>query len=364
VFDRQQKSVGKQAGKAGFTLREVANPIAGGLFRVFSKVPAFVRRLGGVSGLVLLLVILAAVGGFIFAGHGFFFRPCTIRDRVGVGALDETIYIFGGTRPDVGVLRDVLAFDVRRRRVSPVGELPWPAHCAMIAAADGALYVMDGRSGSTAIPEIVRFDPTNRSIEPVGRMPESRSFGAVTSDGETIYYVGGWDGAAVRDEVLAFSPGAWEARIVARLPVPVRNCAAVCSSGRLYVLGGETGEGDLLSLLVEVDIESGRVLRTFELPTPISRTTIVEFADYLYVFGGWNREALGDIARISIGEGPMVHEIVGQLPAPSSECTALIANQRIVVVGGESVYDGRELRISEFDPVELAFRVLRFRGSI
>lgn len=314
--------------------------------------------------LLTIAVSVLAIGAFLYAGRDIINYPWTARTRVGAYAVGTTIYVVGGLHPDRGVIADVLAFDLERRRVSRMGDLPWPTTDAVVAASEGRLYVLGGYGSRGAYSDIVCLDPTLGTIASAVAMQAPRFFGAAASTDGTIYYAGGWDGLAVRDEVLALTPETGAAVLLARLPIPVRHCAAACSEDRLYVLGGEDEQGDPQSLLVEIDLTSGQVLRTLDLPVPISRASMVASGAYLYVFGGWNRQAIADIGRISISGESLSYEQIGRLSTPCSDCVAFTLDERILLVGGEPGQDERELRISEFDPTTLTFLVHRFRGSI
>ena len=323
-----------------------------------------IQRAGGGAFLLIIVVTILVIGGFLYAGRDIINYPWTARTRVGASAAGATIYVFGGLHSDRGVVADVLAFDLESSRVSRLGDLPWTTIDAVVAASEGRLYVLGGYGSRGAYPDVVCLDPISRTLKSPDAMSPPRYFGGAASANGTIYYAGGWDGSVVRDEVLALTPDTGEAVVVARLPVPVRHCAVACSGDRLYVLGGEDEDGEPQALLVEIDLTSGEVRRTLEFPSPISRSAMVASGEHLFVFGGWNRRPIDDIVRVSINRDALTSERIGRLPAPCSDCTAFTIDERILLVGGEPGQDGRELRISEFDPAAVAFHVYRFRGSI
>ena len=322
-----------------------------------------VRRTGGGSFLLMMIVTIAGIAAFLYSGRDSFNRAYTARVHVGACGIDGDIYVFGGQTMDRGMLPDVLAFDLQRGRVSRFGDMPWPATDAIVVQCGGRLYVLGGYSGRTYSSDILVLDPQSGTIALAGELPAPLLFGAATEAAGTIYYVGGWDREAVRCEVLALAQNLSSADVIAELPVAVRYCAATSIGRRLYVLGGEDGGGELQATLTEIDLSTGEQ-RTFATPEPISHAALVGSGGCLYVFGGWNNGPIDTIACISLEGDSIRYEQIGRLAAPSSDCVALAMDGRLLVVGGEPTHEGKELRVQEFDPSSGTFTLHRFRGSI
>ena len=117
-----------------------------------------------------------------------------------------------------------------------------PVRYAAVAIADGALWVVGGRTtvdGSVQTDEIQRVSLTNGAVSVVARLPQPRSdAAAIVLDGH-ILICGGDIGATAVASVLSLDPATGRVQQVAELPGPVADAAAVVANDRGYLLGGE-----------------------------------------------------------------------------------------------------------------------------
>ncbi len=170
----------------------------------------------------------------------------------------------GGARPDPRVL----AAAGRRFRV--VARLPVPVRYAAAAAADGAIWVFGGETGTGATDVIQRVDPATGAATVAGHLPRPLYGAAALSLGGQVYLAGGLagggaaaGGAAAGQAsgiVYRFDPAASRVTAAGLLPVPVSYAAAAVAGGVGYLVGGQDGKRAVPAVTTLRLVHAGQVI--------------------------------------------------------------------------------------------------------
>lgn len=148
-------------------------------------------------------------------------------------------------------------------------------------------------------------------------------------------------GGSNRAETTGAASGARPLRIQAatassRLPAPLSGEAAVSEGGRMLIIGGVDRSDVSTESVLAFDPASGATTAAGSLSQPLHDTAAVALPTATLVFGGGSAATTDEVQRLRAGESGA---IVGHLPDPSSDLSAVRVGDNAVVLGG---YDGAE----------------------
>lgn len=172
---------------------------------------------------------------------------------------DRVLLVGGGSSPDWPE-RQMLAFDPRSRKFSPVGSgvpLRLRRHC--VCSVGGFLFVIGGEevseggeeagkpvAGGATSRRAWRYDPRFDRWEAMASMLERRERFACCVAEDAIYAIGGRGarpgaGGSASVEFYEVAAGAW--RRGTPMPRPLHGHACAALGGGIYVSGGRSGGG-------------------------------------------------------------------------------------------------------------------------
>ena len=115
-----------------------------------------------------------------------------------------------------------------------------------------------------------------------------------------------------------------------RLPVGLSRAVAVADGGSVLVCGGLTLTGATTGAVVRVDPASGQVRVVGRLALAVHDAAVAQLGSANLIFGGGNTAPLAAVQQLD-GATAVV---VGQLPAPRADLTAVSVGGEVLVVGG------------------------------
>jgi len=177
------------------------------------------------------------------------------------------------------------------------GSLDRPTSSQGVVLVDGRVFVIGGRSGSSASAE-VRFalvDALGSVAEwrQTESLPRENSLSGAANFGKVIYVAGGYDGKDVRSEVYYAAVGTGGAlttwQTANPLPGPLRSLTLTTANGYLYAVGGSNGSSvsaQVYRAKINADSSLGSWQTLGALPQPRERHAAVVYGGRLVVLGG------------------------------------------------------------------------------
>jgi hypothetical protein len=209
--------------------------------------------------------------------------------------------ILGGLVPSGASVSTVTSLDPSTGAFTSLGSLAAAVHDGAGATIGTSSFIFGGGSPNT-FATVQSFNAAAATPSAPGQgqvasqLPQPRSdlaVASITSNGAhpstTSYIVGGYDGTNYLPTVLATSDGIHFAE-AAKLPVPVRYPATAALDGKIYAFGGQTGgSGSAVTAtdaIQEIDpaTHSAKVVGT--LPQPLYGAAAFVIDSHLYVAGG------------------------------------------------------------------------------
>ncbi len=231
---------------------------------------------------------------------------------------------------------------------------PWilnnPRYGAAVVSDGKALYVIAGaNSAFLGLRGIEKVDlATGLATEmPVHLVP--RRFHAAVLIGREIYVYGGDSGEGLISSIEAVNVDTWKVRRVGQIPTPRRALSAVKVENLVFTLGG-SAPGDLENLpranVVEVyDVETNKWFRAPPMPESKEVQAVLS-QHYLYMLGGYNGtgRAVTSCERYDLSAGKW--ETLPSVPFTLSAYSGVNLGNAIVCFGD---YE-QQGRVSAFRP--------------
>lgn len=310
---------------------------------------------------ISVLVSAAIVGGLLFIVRHMTSQPYTTRSHIAGAAIGSKLYTFGGILAPSQIITDeILEIDPEKRTIRVIAHLPFPRYSLSAVAMENQIYTLGGRNRERYCDEIIAFDPRSRDVRMIGQLPSPRDFGAAATVFDKLYYLGGWDGNQCLDEIVMIDPSTGSAKIVAHLPMPIEYLTASVYEDLLFIIGGEDSTGTLVDEIISFDPKTREVILVGQFPFPRIRTVSAVTGEEIFLFGGWNYGFLNEIIRVSLTDQGITTKIVGRLPSPMADRTAVTMDGKMYLVGETSSHSERQLAIWELDPVSKSITELKF----
>jgi len=219
--------------------------------------------------------------------------PAPVSAEVVLPGTATQLVVMGGSTTGGKIASGVFTLDTTSGKLALVGQLG-----ATLADATGALIsgqdVVMGGSSPSAVATVQQMPqpgpnlPYTRTTV-VGTLPQPRTDAAAVTVGPTTYLVGGDDGSNLLPQVLSTTDGrTWG--VVANLAQPVRFAAAAATPTKIYVFGGEGIVPSVASApfdtIQELDLTTHRSKIVGHLPEPLSQASAVAIGDRILVIGG------------------------------------------------------------------------------
>lgn len=240
-----------------------------------------------------------------------------------------------------------------------------PASLSRLVAVpgEGGALLAGGLTPSGASSNrVLHLDPASGQIAAVGTVPEAfHDAAAATIAGRLLIFGGGV--ATSTDTVQSFDEGgSTVGRVVGHLPAPRSDLSAVTIGSRVYILGGYTGVAQLSDVL---ETTNGTSFATVaKLPVTVRYAAVAAIGSTIWVFGGeHNNRAVRDIQRINTVTGRA--QIVGRLPSPRTEASAMVLAGRVLIAGGRDAAGQALTTVDELDRAGSAVHaVARLRVAV
>lgn len=243
-----------------------------------------------------------------------------VSSEVVVPGAGTQLVVIGGSTAGGGGASGVFTFDTTSGDLALVGQLDTSLSDACGALIGRQVVVMGGRSPAVVatvqqLPQPGPAVPYARS-DAVGTLPQPRADATATTVGQTTYLVGGDDGTNLLPEVLSTTDGrTWLP--FATLAQPVRFAAVAATGTTLYVFGGQSISssvpGTSFDTIQALDLTTHRVRIVGHLPEPLSQASAVTIGDRIFVIGGI--ALVRDPSSSSRGSGPSTTTSSSPTPA-------------------------------------------------
>ena len=230
---------------------------------------------------------------------------------------------------------------------------------AAAAAVDDTIYVIGGSQTFSAITATEAYDPVSDTWKTVRDMPAARNGLAAAALDGVVYAIGGWTTfVSPTDTVEVYDPisDTWTA--VAPLPAPRGDLAAVAVDGKVYAIGGSDGFGSVTDTVTAYDPVSATWEYCAPMPTPRSGLAAVVLNGDVYAIGG--TDGTSPTARVEIyNTVSNTWSIAADMPLSRSALAAAAVGGKIYAIGGG---DGAFVATSylsatqEYDPGADAWR--------
>lgn len=134
---------------------------------------------------------------------------------------------------------------------------------------------------------------------------------------------------------------AWERH--AGLPTPRTEVAVAAVGTRVFVAGGFTQDGETSGAVETFDLAGTRWSGVAPLPEPVHHAAMVAWAGRLLVFGGYRADgsASSKVWFLDPTRDDAAWEPLPDMPTPRGAHAAVLADERVHVVGGVSRFGGR-----------------------
>jgi Kelch motif len=218
----------------------------------------------------------------------------------------------------------------------PIGTLSPAVHDAAGAFLNGKYLVFAGGTGATPpITNIVQAVPAaGGTAQNVGMLPQPRADLAAAVVANTAYVVGGsQETQSFYPSVLASTDGVtW--RAAGTITTPVRYPAVTAANGAVYIIGGVTSNGTDTAAVQRYDPKTGTTTVIAQLPAPTSDASAVALGTSIYVLGGLiNNTVSNQVVRVDLGSGAVAQ--AGTLPAPLSDAAVTTIGPLAYLAGGQ-----------------------------
>ncbi len=209
----------------------------------------------------------------------------TPRARMAVVAMDNKIYVIGGTNGD-SVLAINEVYDITTNSWTNRASMPTPRCGAAAATINGKIYIIGGwNNGVLSINE--EYDPVTDLWIQKSPMPTPRTYSAAAVYKGKIYVVGGYSSYfCLCNEVYEPVADSWEAK--SPMQVYRDALALVEYKGRLFAIGGRDmlpGEGTDFNEMYNPDTDEW-IFRA-RMPTARYFLGAVGSSGGIYVIGGF-----------------------------------------------------------------------------
>lgn len=264
--------------------------------------------------------------------------PVTLSRAVAVPGSAGTLQVLGGLHDGERSTNAVLSVDLASNLVRVVARLPIAVHDSAGGLLAGVPTLLGG-GNSSDVAALQQPAGANGSV--VGRLPTATSDAVAVATGHGLLLVGGYDGARTSREISRVDSPAHVVRI-GSLPVGVRYPAvSVIGSGsaqRVLVIGGESG-GVATDVVQQVDPATGAASMLGHLPAPRTQASALRLGGTVFVLGGASSGAsdahtFGDVLRWDPARSRFT--TAGQLPYPIADAAAVSPDGSTgYLVGGE-----------------------------
>jgi hypothetical protein len=206
----------------------------------------------------------------------------------------------GGATSGGALASGIFTFNTSTGTLEHLANLTVPLEDASGAVIAGQDVVFGGSSGEALatvqgipVPGSGTAGPSGTSTVTLatvlGTLPQPRADAQCVTVGATAYLVGGDDGTSTDPQVVATTDGR-NFDTVASIPDPVRFAAVAALGKRLYIFGGQTmtanGPSAPVDTIQMVDTASHRARIVGHLPEPLSEASAVTVGNQLLVIGG------------------------------------------------------------------------------
>lgn len=253
-----------------------------------------------IVAIALLLALVWAAGPLLLRGDGDMADP---RSEIHAAELDGVIYTSGG----IGFFRTLdscAAFDTQTREFSACPDLPRSLHHVGMAAGEGEIFASGGyvslpfnQDPEGALFAFAPGDAKSKWRE-LSQLPVPLGQHAMFYRDGAVWLVGGESGETALGTIHRYTlaSGIWdEAR---PMPTPRHSHAIALSDDKLFVTGGRSETLGSQARVVEAyDFASDSWETLPELPYAIAGHGAMVFEGHLHVFGGENLAKVEVVSR-------------------------------------------------------------------
>lgn len=265
--------------------------------------------------------------------------PAALSRAVAVAPAPGRLEVLGGLHDSERSTGAVVRIDVRTGTVTVAGQLPTAVHDAAGGLLAGEATLLGG-GNSAEVATIQQVGASGGSV--TGRLPVPTSDAVAVGTSRGLVMVGGYDGTHTLGQILLVASPSRIVRL-GSLPVPVRYPAvSLIGSGaaeRVLVIGGEAG-GVATDAVQEIDPASGATSMIGHLPAPRTQASALRLGGTVFVFGGASsggRAAtlFSDVLRWD--DATRAFTSAGSLPYPVADAACVSPDGRSgYLIGGET----------------------------
>lgn len=283
--------------------------------------------------------VAAGAAPTVTATTASFRLPATLSRAVAMALPSGQLVVIGGLHDGERSTGAVLSINPATGAVSVTGRLPTAVHDVAGGLLAGVPTTLGG-GNSTEVAAIQQ--PAGGSGSAVGQLPTPASDAVAAATDRGLVLVGGYDGHHTLEQILLITSAGHSARI-GSLPVPVRYPAvAVTGTGaaqRVLVIGGEAG-GVATTAVQQIDPATGTARVVGHLPTPRTQASALTLGGSVFLFGGASSgtssaTTFSDVLRWNPATDAFT--AAGQLPYPVADAAAVSPDGRTgYLIGGET----------------------------
>lgn len=265
--------------------------------------------------------------------------PATLSRAVATAVPGGGLVVMGGLHDGDRSTGAVLSIDPASAAVRVTARLPVPVH----DIAGGNLVGVPTSLGGGSTTEVAAVQqPAGSGGSVVGQLPTPTSDAVAATTDRGLVLVGGYDGTHSLGQILLIdSPG--HVQRIGTLPVPVRYPAVTVTGRgamqRVLVFGGESS-GVATTAVQEVDPATGRARLVGRLPAPRTQASALTLGGSAFLFGGASSgtraaTTFADVLRWNPATAAFT--AAGRLPYPVADVAAVSPDgQTGYLIGGET----------------------------
>jgi N-acetylneuraminic acid mutarotase len=174
----------------------------------------------------------------------------TAREDVGIGVVNDKIYVIGGWRQDSNSLNTVEMYDPESNTWTKKADLPEKKEELGVAVVNGKIYAIGGDVSDS----VFEYDPITNIWANKTKMPTSRDRLGVIAVNNKIYAIGGYTNGSL-NIVEEYDPTTdkWAKR--PNTLIPRADFGIAESNGKIYLFGGESNN-EIINSVEIIDVSN------------------------------------------------------------------------------------------------------------
>ena len=200
----------------------------------------------------------------------------------------NNLTIVGGLNPSGSSASGIFNLNTSNGSLNLVASLPSGVHDAASSMINGKMAIFGG--GQTASFNSSQIITPNSNVIKTGKLPQPRSDATAVTIKNTTYIIGGYNGKSSDSQVLTTTNGT-SFHDYGNLPTPVRYAAVASLNNLIYIFGGLAASGQNIGnplKTIQIINTTNHTIQqvSWQLPMPLEGASAVVLNNVIYLVGG------------------------------------------------------------------------------